>query len=153
MTLHRSKSGSSSRARRSWRRGGTLIEAALVLPIVMGLTFGMVEAGYYFFVKHTLQSAARDGVRTGIVPSGTNAKITNSVANAMEAAGLDNIAYQVQIRDASNDQTLNVATAPAQTPVKVVVSCNWSAISSGLRPLGVISATKQVTGAAVMLKE
>ena len=38
------------------RRGGALIEAALVMPILLGLCFGMVEFGYFFFVKHTLQA-------------------------------------------------------------------------------------------------
>ena len=51
------------RGRGAFRRGGAILEAALVLPILLALSFGMVEYGYYFFVKHTLQGAARDGAR------------------------------------------------------------------------------------------
>jgi Flp pilus assembly protein TadG len=151
MLLRRNSPRPHDRSR--FRRGGALLEAALVLPIVVGLTFGMVEAGYFFFVKHTLQSAARDGARMGIVPSSTNTKVTTTVASAMKAAGLDTITYKVDILNGSTDASLNVSTATAQTPVKVVVSCTWSAVGSGLRPMGVISASKQVKGAAVMLKE
>jgi len=135
------------------RRGGAILEAALVLPIILGLCFGMVEFGYYFFVKHTLQAAARDGARMGIVPSGTNAKVTTTVATAMKAAGFDDGTYQVDIMHAETDANLNVGTAAAQTPVKVVVKCDWSSISAGLRPLGLIDETKQVKGTTVMLKE
>lgn len=134
-------------------RGGAILEAALVLPILFTISFGMVEFGYFFFVKHTLQAAAREGARTGIVPSATNAKVTSTVATAMEAAGFDGIAYEVNIQHGTSDANLNVATAPAQTPVKVVVHCSWSAIHPGLRPLGLIDDGKQVQGAAVMMKE
>jgi Flp pilus assembly protein TadG len=135
------------------RRGGAILEAALVLPILLGLCFGMVEFGYYFFVKHTLQGAARDGARMGIVPTGTNAKVNATVATAMKAAGFEDGAYQIDIKHAETGANLNVSTAAAQTPVKVVVKCTWSSISGGLRPLGLIDETKEVTGITVMLKE
>ena len=138
---------------RRFRSGGAILEAALVLPILLGLAFGMVEYGYYFFVKHTLQGAARDGARVGIVPSATNAKVNTAVDTVMQAAGLSNVGYQVDIKHASSDAPLNVATTPSETPVKVVVRCNWSAINSGLRPMGFIDDGKQVIGSAVMMKE
>lgn len=135
------------------RRGGAILEAALVMPILLGLCFGMVEFGYYFFVKHSLQGAARDGARTGIIPNATNAKVTTSVATAMKAAGFEDGAYQVEIKHAETDASLNVSTAAAQTPVKVVVKCTWSSIGAGLRPLGLIDEAKEVAAATVMLKE
>ncbi len=141
------------RTRRPRRRGGAIIEAALVMPILLGLCFGMVEFGYFFFVKHTLQAAARDGARMGIVPNGTNAKIPATVATAMKAAGFEKMTYEIEIQNGTNDANLDVSTAPAQTPVKVVVKCNWSAIGTGLRPLGLIVETTQVKGTTVMLKE
>ncbi len=123
------------------------------MPILLGLCFGMVEFGYFFFVKHTLQAATRDGARMGIVPNGTNAKITATVATALKAAGFEKMTYEIEIQNGTNDANLDVSTAPAQTPVKVVVKCNWSAIGTGLRPLGLIVETTQVKGTTVMLKE
>jgi Flp pilus assembly protein TadG len=136
-----------------FRRGGAILEAALVLPILLALSFGMIEYGYFFFLKHTLQGAARDGARIAIVPNGTNAKITSTVAASMQAAGLENSGYQVEIQNGSTSGAINVATVAAQTPIKVVVHCNWSAVSSGLRPMGLIDGAKQVSGTAVMIKE
>src|SRR5688500_19082827 len=115
------------RNRRQRRRGGALIEAALVMPILLGLCFGMVEFGYFFFVKHTLQAAARDGARMGIVATGTNGKITATVATAMKAAGLTDTGYEVEIKDGTTDENLDVSSATPQTPITVVVKCNWSA--------------------------
>ena len=139
--------------RRRFRSGGALLEAAQVLPILFALGCGMVENGYIYYVKHALQGADRDGARVGIVPSGTNAKIQTTVSNAMQAAGLSSIGYQVDIRNGSTDAALNVSTATTQTPVKVVVHCTWSSIGTGLRPMGLIPDATQCSGAAVMMKE
>jgi Flp pilus assembly protein TadG len=153
MSFRRNIPALHDRNRRPRRRGGALLEAALVMPILLGLCFGMVEFGYFFFVKHTLQAAARDGARMGIVATGTNAKVTATVATAMRAAGLTDTGYEVQIKDGTTDANLDVSTAMPQTPIKVVVKCNWSAIGTGLRPLGLIVETTEVKGTTVMLKE
>ncbi len=139
---------------RRFRRGGAVLEAALVLPIVLGISFGMIEFGHFFFVKHTLQSAARDGARVGIVSSATNAKVNAAVLVAMNAAGLQGSGYLVEIKNGSTDASLNVAAAAAQTPVKVIVKCTWSTVAGGLSTVSPwISDSAQVTGTTVMVKE
>ena len=40
------------------RRGSAVLDAALVFPILISLTFGCIEFGDFFYVKHTLQGAA-----------------------------------------------------------------------------------------------
>ncbi len=139
--------------KRPRRMGSAILEAALVLPVMLSLSFGMIEFGYFFFVKHALQAAARDGARIGVVPSGSNSTVSSTVASALTAAGLQNTGYQVDIQNASTGASLNVNTAATLTPVKVVVRFNWSGIGAGLRPLGMISGSQQVSGSAVMIKE
>lgn len=135
------------------RRGGVLLEASLVLPVLLAVSFGAVEFGYYIFMKQAVQGAAREGARASIFATSTNAKVNTAVANAMTSAGLAGTGYSVEIRNGSNNAALNVATAPAQTPVKIIVKTPWSSVSMGLRPLQLIDAGKQVTGTAVMSKE
>src|SRR6476659_8829958 len=60
--------------RRVWRggslrgRSGTeVLEMALILPLLLLLAFGTVEFGYWFYLEHNFQAAAREGVRAGIV--------------------------------------------------------------------------------------
>lgn len=133
------------------RRGGTVLEAALILPILLSLAFGTVEYGHFFYFKHTLQGAAREGARAAILPSATNAEVTTFVAYAMTAAGVSPAEYTVQIRDAADTNNLNVAGLEAGTPILVKVHATWGTV--GLRPLGLISAEKQVAGQTVMRKE
>ena len=44
-------------------RGASVLEMALVLPILLMLSFGVVDYGYYFYVKNTVQGAALAGAR------------------------------------------------------------------------------------------
>jgi len=49
--------------RPSDERGASMVEAAIVLPILVLLIFGVVEFGLAFNAKVTLTHAAREGVR------------------------------------------------------------------------------------------
>src|SRR5438552_10874760 len=69
------------------RRGSEVLEAAMVFPILLALAFGTVEFGYYFYVEHNLESAAREGARAGIVPGASNDDITSAVNEVMRQSG------------------------------------------------------------------
>jgi Flp pilus assembly protein TadG len=136
------------RSRRNrWRRGSAVLEAALVLPILLSLTFGTVEYGYFFYVKHTLQGAAREGARAAITPTATNTDVTTAITNSMSAAGLNGSGYTTQIIPS------NVNALTAGTAITVNVTCTWGTVGNGFRPLGLIGAAKQVRGSTVMRKE
>jgi Flp pilus assembly protein TadG len=139
-----------SRNRRQRQRGNAVLDMALVLPILLALAFGTVEFGYYFYVKHNVQAAAREGARAAIVPSAVAGDVTTAVQNVMTAAGLGSSGYTTSVTDI-NGNAINVSTASAGTAIKVTVQCTWGNV--GVRPLGVISSTKIVTGNTVMRKE
>lgn len=126
------------------RRGGALLETAIVLPLLLSLSFGLVEFGHYFYVKHCLEGAAREGVRAAIVQGAQNSDVTAAVSRAMAAASLQASGYTVS----SNPANVNTAEG---TELTVTVTCSWSKV--GLRPLGLIPSSKLVVGSVVMRKE
>jgi Flp pilus assembly protein TadG len=128
-----------------------VLDAALVLPILLSLTFGTVEYGHYFYWKHTLQGAAREGARAAITPTAQNAEVTSAVNAAMNAAGIVPSKYTVKIRNVGDTADINVASVASGTPVLVKVYSTWGSV--GIRPLGLIGSAKQVTGQTVMRKE
>src|SRR5215213_8000388 len=71
----------------AFRGGATILEMALTLSILLSLTFGTVEFGYFFFVKNTVQGAAREGARVAITPTASNTDVTTIVNNSLIAAG------------------------------------------------------------------
>jgi len=51
------------------RRGATLVEFALVLPVLILFLFGIMEYARYLMVQHVVQNAARDAARWAVVRS------------------------------------------------------------------------------------
>ncbi len=51
------------------RRGQTIVEFALVVPIIFLLLFGLIDLGIMFYVNLTMQNAVRQGARTSVVGS------------------------------------------------------------------------------------
>ncbi len=150
--MHRSIETRIVRGRRGWwSRGSAVLDTALVLPILLSLAFGTVEYGHFFYWKHTLQGAAREGARAGITPSATNADVTTAVTSAMNAAGISASKYTLQIRNAADSADLNVNGLTSGTPVLVKVYATWGTV--GMRPLGLIGSSKLVTGQTIMRKE
>jgi Flp pilus assembly protein TadG len=145
--------------RRSW--GGTLVEAIIVVPTIMFLAFGMAEYSYFFFVKHTLEGAAREGVRNGITPSSTFASATTATSSALTAAGGTGWGSTILFQDIVNSAapltltSANWAAVPAGDPIQATVTCNWGTV--GVHPLGnlpgAIPSSKSVIGICVMRKE
>jgi Flp pilus assembly protein TadG len=134
------------------RRGSAVMDAALVLPLLLALMFGTVEYGYYFFVRHTLTAAAREGARAGIMPSGNNTKVTNAIVQYLYNAGLQSSSTSL---DSKFTLSINPAadTVTTGNPMTVTISVSWGNIGSAYRPLGIIPTTKNVTGTTVMRKE
>ena len=80
------------------RRGGTvLVEAALVFPILILLTFGLLEYGWLFLRMETITNAARRGVRVAVAPDATNADVLSAVNGMMTDAGLGGSGYTVNV--------------------------------------------------------
>lgn len=63
-------------------QGQSLVEFALVLPVLMLILLGIVEFGWMFNAKITLTSAAREAARVYAIHGKDTTLINNAVANA-----------------------------------------------------------------------
>lgn len=113
-----------------------VLEAALVLPMILALIFASIEFAYVFYVKHTLQAAAREGARRGIVEGANNSHVEQAVDAAMDAGGLGESIYTVTVLDDSNGQPASVSSIAAGEGVCVEVSAPWTQYSVFLSGLG-----------------
>lgn len=134
------------------KRGSAVLDAALVFPILLSLTFGCVEFGYYFYVKHTLQGAAREGCRAGIIDGASNTNVTTAITNALTAAGLQSSGYTVKIESPLGTTKAVNTMSPGDT-VYVTVTCTWGTVGRNFRPMGLIGTNKAVVGVTAMRKE
>jgi Flp pilus assembly protein TadG len=148
-----------NRPGRRRRRAGSLIEMALTMAILFNLCYGTIEFGYYFFVKNTLQGAAREGCRAGIVAGATDSSVTSAVIGELSTSGLvaTNTTSSGSGPYTCGNYTVTVSPATGSTSIgsalTVTVSGQWGTVGAGFRPLALIGSNKQVTGSAVMRKE
>jgi Flp pilus assembly protein TadG len=149
-----------AQGRRTPRRAAATLELALTLAILVNLTFGMVEFGYYFFVKNTMQGAAREGARAGIVSGATySSSITSAVQGAMSAAGFSSASpkYSFTVTDTTTSVTITtdaqLAAVSSGDALQVSVQATWGTIGAGFRPMNLIGSSKIVVGTAVMRHE
>ena len=78
-----------SAARRPGQRSQALIEFALVSPVLLLLTFGVVDVGRAVFYYDTLNHAAREGARAAVRASNqlpTDTDVVNTVTAQMAGA-------------------------------------------------------------------
>lgn len=73
-------------------RGQTAVEFALMIPVMLMFLLGIFQIGVTYFNNESLQTAARDGARTGAIHSGDSATdVYKAVDDAVRAnaVGLD----------------------------------------------------------------
>ena len=61
------------------RIGAAMVEFAVVSPLMILFTLGMLEIGRMTMVKQLLVNVSREGAREGTLPSSTNTSVKNSV--------------------------------------------------------------------------
>ena len=128
--------------RRRRDRGQALVEYAILLPMFLLILFGMLEFGFVFQHKLTLEYATREGARTGAAlanggstncPSGTfdpDPNIVAAVERVLTSPGspiASNIASVSQIQ-------IYKATASG-TPVGASTTNTWTYTGPGTGPV------------------
>jgi Flp pilus assembly protein TadG len=113
-----------SRAR--GRRGATLVEFAVVVPIFFTIVFGLCDIGRGFMVKSLLANAARAGCRTGTLPNKANSDITSSVTAALTGQGIRGSQTTVAV---NGDSSADASAAQSGDQITVTVSVSVSNIS------------------------
>ena len=70
------------RVRRNGQRGASVVEFALILPVLLVIGFGIIEISVALYDKAMITNASREGARAGIVfkiPSVTDEEIGDVV--------------------------------------------------------------------------
>ena len=85
MCHHRSCEIEMSRETRNPRRGVAAVEFALLLPVFVLLVLGTIEATSMIFLQQSLEIAAYEGARIGLVPGSTAGNVEGAVLQILDA--------------------------------------------------------------------
>jgi Flp pilus assembly protein TadG len=81
--------------RKQQPQGTALIELAIVLTLLVMLTFGVMEYGWMFFKMQQVINSARVGTRYSVLPDSTNLGVQQTVDSVMTGWGMGASGYTV----------------------------------------------------------
>ncbi len=86
------------------RRGAAVVEFAVVLPLLLTVLFGIIEYGWVFMVRQTLQTAAREGARLAVLQTSVTpyTNVLQRVSDVMGPTGLTTYAVTMSHATAGN---------------------------------------------------
>ncbi len=117
--------------------GSTLVEFALVLTLLLTLTFGMIDFGRYLYAVSVVRSAAQEGARAGIIAQATDADMLAATEAKIVALDLTRITVtplrpsddmvEVQVTYQFEWVTPFLAAAAGGDPVEISGSASMAA--------------------------
>ena len=134
-TNRRARRGTANRA----RRGAVAVEFAIVAPVLLAITVGLMELSRVFDAQNLLEVAAREGARFAAIdkedllqPGQTsNSKLIDDVKGFLESNGIDSTDVSVQIKD-HEDPTSDFDLDDPENELRlfeVHISVDYSAVS------------------------
>jgi TadE-like protein len=121
-------SGQRRRGKRS--RGQSLVEFAIIFPVLMVVLLAIFDLGRLVFAYNDITNAAREGARVGIINQ-TTGTIKNEVINQATSLNLTSGDVTVTYVDADNPANPCPNIPPTKLDCLVVVSVDydWQAIT------------------------
>ena len=109
-----------------------MVEAAIVFPLVLLLTLGVIEYGWLFLKAQEITNATRHGARIAVRPDATPADVIAEIDSLMSAAGLADSGYQTELTPLD----ISVLTPGEVLNVRITVPCENVALinAPGLLP-------------------
>lgn len=121
------------------RRGAVAVEFAVVAPVLLAITLGMIELTKVFDAQNLLETAAREGARfaamdkEGLLQPGesSNSKVVSDIKSFLESNGIDGDDVTVEIKDHDNPASDFDLDDPANELklFEVQVSVDYSSVS------------------------
>ncbi|GIW97394.1 MAG: hypothetical protein KatS3mg111_0727 [Pirellulaceae bacterium] len=126
-----------------WRRGAATVEFAVIAPLMMFITLGMIEVGRMVMVKQLMVNASREGARLAILPDVTSEEVETTVLEQLVGAGIHGATVSLS--------PSSLTDAPAGTPITVTISVEASTISWVPKPL--FSLQREIVASTTMRRE
>ncbi len=156
------------------RKGAAVLELALTLSILFSICYGLIEYGYYFYAKNTMEGAAREGCRNAIVAGATISTANTVIENQLQVANLlptgwvlggsgssytlgtgsGTTWYTITYTDSTTGNGVsNLSNMTVGDTLTVTITANWGIVGAAFRPAALIGANKNLVTASAMRKE
>jgi Flp pilus assembly protein TadG len=102
-------------------RGLALVETALVILLLLFVTFAMMEYGWLFHRLQQLNNGAREGARIAVLPDKTAGDATAAVDTLMDNFGITGADVTVSPADTGDLESGELITVTVEVPVSDIM--------------------------------
>jgi Flp pilus assembly protein TadG len=99
--------------------GQSLVEFAILVPVLMGVVIGIFEFGRAWNVDQVLTNAAREGARLAVIETSSEGDVIEAVETALENASLDTSLATISV-DGVEDDYGSPATVQIEYPYEFI---------------------------------
>lgn len=115
------------------RQGAAVVEFAVVAPLMILLTMGMMEMGRVVMVKQLLVNASREGARLAVLPEATTTEVQNAVEQELQASSINGATITLT--------PTVIESAPPGAPITIAISIPAADVSWIPKPMFTFSNT------------
>ena len=135
------------------RLGAAVVEFAIVAPVLVFATMGMIEVTRGVQVKHVLTDAARSACRLAIQPNSTNSSVAANANDILTDNGLksSDATVTIQITKANGSTSTDLSKAVQGDKISVNISVPVSKIG-WISPI-FLSGNKVESGTLYMMRQ
>jgi Flp pilus assembly protein TadG len=134
-----------STTRKRPARGIAMVEAAILFPVLLMITFAMMEYGWMFLKMQQLNNTAEVAARMAAMPTATNSQVTGEISTLMTSYGMGNTSYTTTLTPS------DVSTASLGATVTVALSVSYSKLK--VTGTSLIPMPSTITASVTMVKE
>ncbi len=98
--------------KRTWARGATLVEMAVVFPLLLMVTLGAIKYGWLFLKAQQMTNAARQAARMAILPDADLLEVTTAITNLLAGAGITSYTLEPTLSVAGPIVTVGIKVDP-----------------------------------------
>lgn len=117
------------------RKGAAAVEMAVVAPVLVLLTFSMIEGSRFLMVSNAVQGAAREATRSASIFGKTNAVNKETAVSFLKHSGVDTSTIQVDINSAPS-------SVPGYEVIQATIAIDYSKVSWLGDPFSLVSEVK-----------
>ena len=122
-------------------QGAVLVEFAILLPILVILLLGTIEAGWALYIQSTINDAARQGARMAVTQNVSTQTIVNSVDTILQTVNITPTMRTITITPAS----VNLQSRGTAISIQVTVPYKNVSILPTSMFLGGVTLSSKVT--------
>jgi Flp pilus assembly protein TadG len=119
---------------RNGRRGAAMVEMALVLPVFMMVTLGIIEFGRALWVANIVTNAAREATRAAALDGSSNASVTEAakefLTGSLSVAGADvNVSITITPADGNPNPANECANSNTRDLIAVEITVPFNKVA------------------------